>query len=105
MPTISRFYGILIRMFFNDHAPPHFHARYDEFEATIEIGTLAVMEGQLPWRAFESRTGMGDDTIQRNCLKTGGSAARTRPQRRLSRCRDRSAVPMYWDVVEVRPEP
>jgi hypothetical protein len=35
-------------MFFNDHAPPHFHARYGEFEATIEIGTLAIIEGQLP---------------------------------------------------------
>jgi hypothetical protein len=52
MPTISIFYGILIRMFFNDHAPPHFHARYGEFEATIDIGTLAVIEGQLPRRAF-----------------------------------------------------
>jgi hypothetical protein len=52
MPTISRFYGILIRMFFNDHAPPHFHARYGEFEATIEIGTLAIIEGQLPRRAL-----------------------------------------------------
>ena len=35
MPTISSFYGILIRMFYNDHGPPHFHARYGEFEATI----------------------------------------------------------------------
>ncbi|MGD1070844.1 MAG: DUF4160 domain-containing protein [Bryobacteraceae bacterium] len=42
MPTISTFYGILIRMFFNDHPPPHFHARYGEFEATIEIDTLAT---------------------------------------------------------------
>jgi Domain of unknown function (DUF4160) len=40
MPTISAFYGILIRMFFNDQAPPHFHAGYEEFEATIDIGTL-----------------------------------------------------------------
>jgi hypothetical protein len=48
MPTISAFYGILIRMFYNDHSPPHFHARYGEFEATIEITTLEVMEGQLP---------------------------------------------------------
>ena len=39
-------------MFFNDYAPPHFHARYGEFEASIEIGTLAVMEGRLPWRAL-----------------------------------------------------
>ena len=45
MPTINTFYGILIRMFFNDHSPPHFHARYGEFEATIDIGTLAVMQG------------------------------------------------------------
>ncbi len=35
MPTISVLYGIVIRMYFNDHAPPHFHARYGEFEATI----------------------------------------------------------------------
>ncbi|MGA2773691.1 MAG: DUF4160 domain-containing protein [Bryobacteraceae bacterium] len=48
MPAIGRLYGILIRMFFNDHAPPHFHARYGEFEATIEIGALAILEGQLP---------------------------------------------------------
>jgi len=52
MPTISTFYGILIRMFFNDRAPPHFHARYGEFEATIEIDTLAIIEGQLPRRAL-----------------------------------------------------
>ena len=52
MPTISRFYGVLIRVFFNDHAPPHFHARYGEFEATIDIATLAIIEGQLPRRAM-----------------------------------------------------
>jgi hypothetical protein len=52
MPTISTFYGILIRMFFNDHAPPHFHARYGEFEATIDIATSAVLQGQLPRRAL-----------------------------------------------------
>lgn len=52
MPTVSAFYGILIRMFFKDHPPPHFHARYGEFEATIEIGTLTVMQGQLPRRAL-----------------------------------------------------
>ena len=40
-------------MFYNDHAPPHFHARYGEFEATIVIETLAVLEGQLPSRALK----------------------------------------------------
>jgi Domain of unknown function (DUF4160) len=52
MPTISAFYGILIRMFFNDHPPAHFHARYGEFEATVAIETLEVMEGELPSRAL-----------------------------------------------------
>ena len=40
-------------MFFNDHPPPHFHARYGEFEATIDIATLGVIEGRLPARALD----------------------------------------------------
>lgn len=40
-------------MFFNDHGPPHFHARYGEFEATIDIGTLGILQGQLPARAWK----------------------------------------------------
>ena len=52
MPTISTFYGILIRMFFNDHIPPHFHARYGEFEATIDISSLQIIQGELPSRAL-----------------------------------------------------
>ena len=59
MPTISVFYGILIRMFFADHPPLHFHARDGDFEA-IDIGTLAVIEGQLPRRTLNG-PGMGDD--------------------------------------------
>ena len=59
MPTISAFYGILIRMFFNDHPPPHFHARYGEFEATVAIETLEVMEGELSGRALILVRGMG----------------------------------------------
>jgi len=52
MPTISAFYGILIQMFWQDHAPPHFHALYGEFEALIDIRTLEVMRGSLPRRAL-----------------------------------------------------
>jgi len=40
-------------MFFNDHAPAHFHARYGEFEATIDINSLEILEGQLPSRALK----------------------------------------------------
>lgn len=52
MPTISAFYGILIQMFWADHAPPHFHALYGEYEALIDIRTLEVMRGKLPRRAL-----------------------------------------------------
>ena len=47
MPTISAFYPILIRMFYNDHPPPHFHVRYGEFEATLDIASLSILEGDL----------------------------------------------------------
>ncbi len=52
MPTISTFYGILIQMFWLDHAPPHFHALYAEHEALIDIRTLDVLEGGMPRRAL-----------------------------------------------------
>jgi hypothetical protein len=51
MPTISMFYGILIRMYWNDHAPPHFHVEYGEYRAQYLIETLALSRGQLPRRA------------------------------------------------------
>lgn len=52
MPTISMFYGILIQMFWGDHAPPHFHALYAEHEVLININTLEVMRGKMPRRAL-----------------------------------------------------
>ena len=52
MPEISRFFGIVIKMFYNDHAPPHFHAEYGGFEALIEIDSLEVYRGALPRRAL-----------------------------------------------------
>lgn len=48
MPVISQFFGIIIRMFFNDHAPPHFHAEYKAFKAVVRFETLEVVEGRLP---------------------------------------------------------
>ena len=52
MPEISRFFGIVIQMFWNDHTPPHFHALYGEFEAIIDIRTLSPLQGALPRRAM-----------------------------------------------------
>lgn len=51
MPEICRFYGIVIKMFFDDHNPPHFHAEYAGDEALIDVNTLAVFSGRLPARA------------------------------------------------------
>ena len=53
MPTISQFYGIIIQMFWNEHAPPHFHATYAEYKATVDIKNLRIMEGNLPRRATQ----------------------------------------------------
>jgi len=52
MPEISRFLGIVIYMYFNEHNPPHFHAEYNEYKASINIGTLGLMEGKLPSRVM-----------------------------------------------------
>lgn len=53
MPEVSRFYGILIRFYYRDHPPAHFHAIYGEHEALIEIETGAIDEGDLPKTAYE----------------------------------------------------
>ena len=52
MPTISLFYGVVIRMYNREHGPPHFHAYYAEHDAAIVIETLEVLEGSLPRRAL-----------------------------------------------------
>ena len=53
MPTISVFYGIVIQMFWHDHAPPHFHALYAEHEALIELRDFRDIRGSLPERAMK----------------------------------------------------
>lgn len=52
MPEISRFFGILIAMYYNDHPPPHFHAKYGSDEAIVVIETGEVLAGRLPPRAL-----------------------------------------------------
>ncbi|WP_088307292.1 DUF4160 domain-containing protein [Novosphingobium sp. B 225] len=52
MPIISIFFGIVIRMYHDDHAPPHFHASYQGFEALIAIADGSVQAGSLPKRAL-----------------------------------------------------
>ena len=52
LPTISRFFGIRIRMFYEDHPPAHFHAIYGEHGAVLSIGGLELIQGWLPRRAM-----------------------------------------------------
>ena len=52
MPELSRFFGIVIGVFYREHGRPHFHAVYGEFEAVIDIETGAMISGKLPNRAL-----------------------------------------------------
>ena len=52
MPTICRFYGILIQMYFADHGPPHFHVVYNEYKAVVGILDFSVLQGDLPPKAL-----------------------------------------------------
>ena len=52
MPVISYFFGIYIRMYHNDHAPPHFHVEYQGHEALVRIEDGALTQGELPKRAL-----------------------------------------------------
>ncbi len=51
MPTLAIFYGIVIQIYWTDHPPPHFHARYAEHEVQIDIQAVAILKGSLPKRA------------------------------------------------------
>jgi hypothetical protein len=52
MPVVSRFYGIIIAIYYDDHPPPHFHARYGSFQAKFDIRSGASIIGELPPRAL-----------------------------------------------------
>ena len=52
MPEISRFFGIIIKLYFGDHSPPHFHVEYGEYNAIVSIHTLTMIYGKLPPRVL-----------------------------------------------------
>jgi hypothetical protein len=52
MPELSRFYGLVVRMYYADHGPPHFHVYYGDDEAVLRIDTLEIVRGELPRRAL-----------------------------------------------------
>jgi hypothetical protein len=52
MPRLCEFYGIVIEMYWSDHNPPHFHAKYGEHRSEIDIHTLGLLRGRLPPKAM-----------------------------------------------------
>lgn len=83
MPTIAYFYGIAIRMYVADHAPPHFHAIYGGSEASISIETGRIIEGRLPRTAAKLVREWND--VRREELMRNWDAARAgRPLKKVS---------------------
>jgi hypothetical protein len=69
MPELCRFLGIVIMMYLDDHNPPHFHVRYNDYRALVSISDLAVLNGQLPpqvLRPVMEWAGMHKDELMKN---------------------------------------
>jgi hypothetical protein len=69
MPTIAYFLGISVRMFFNDHDPPHFHVQYQGFRARVRISDGALIDGRLPVtvaRLVREWTALRNEQLMRN---------------------------------------
>jgi hypothetical protein len=84
MPEISRFFGIIVFMYFYEHNPPHFHVRYGEDRAVISINELKLMEGKIPKRALalvlEWANEHRDELLKNwNSLETTGDYSKIAP--------------------------
>ena len=75
MPTIAYFLGIAVRMFFNDHDPPHFHVRYQQFRARVRIEDGQIIDGRLP--PTVARLVMEWTSLRRDALMKNWTAARS----------------------------
>jgi hypothetical protein len=84
MPEISRFFGIVVTMYFNDHNPPHFHVRYESYRAKVRIADAVVIDGDLPQRVaalVAEWVHLHGGELERNWtnLATQGTFARVAP--------------------------
>jgi hypothetical protein len=69
LPTIAYFLGIAVRMFFNDHDPPHFHVRYQQFRARVRIEDGQIIDGRLlptVTRLVKEWTALRRDALMKN---------------------------------------
>jgi len=86
MPEISRFLGVVIKMFYHDHAPPHFHAEYQNFKATFSIRTGLMIDGKFPSKQSAYVTAwalMHEKELMQNwkALVKGKEASKVKPLR------------------------
>jgi hypothetical protein len=82
MPELSRFLGIVIAMYYDDHAPPHFHAKYGEYEITVETES-GVVKGEFPRRGLAHV--LEWHQLHREALMENWNLARARrPLRRIA---------------------
>jgi hypothetical protein len=70
MPTISVFFGIIVRMFYRDHNPPHFHAEYQGQNATFDFGGK-LLEGEIDSRTAKASSENGHVSTSPNSAETG----------------------------------
>ena len=82
MPELCRFYGIIIRMFWEDHPPPHFHAIYGNHEALVDILTSEIIAGSLPPGAHSLVT-QWVDLHRDELLEDWGRARALQPLRKI----------------------
>ena len=83
MPELCRFYGIVIRMFPDDHGPPHFHASYSGEQITVDIDSLSVLSGRLPRRA-ERLVAEWAEMHQEELLEAWSRSQRRQPPGRIA---------------------
>ena len=85
MPEVSGFYGIVVKIFYDDHHPPHFHAEYGEHEALVNINTLAILGGSLPARAL-GLVAEWTSLRQQELRQAGDRAKQLQPPGRIELC-------------------
>ena len=82
MPEICRFYGIIVAMFYDEHNPPHFNARYGKRKVAIEIKTLRLLEGSIPHRALGLVMEWASQH-QKELLRNWNLARKNRPPKKI----------------------
>ena len=100
MPTIAWFYGIMIQMFYNDHEPPHFHARYGRAKAIVRLSDGEIIAGELP-RRLRGWSGNGLWRETPNCGIIGNVRVRTSRLKRSLAPMQTNELPMV-DVLRLR---